>query len=56
MCGRRDLNPHTLSGASPSSWCVCQFRHFRDEKLRQQHNKFTNRSLQSQERDIGRID
>ena len=23
------LNPHALTSASPSSWCVCQFRHFR---------------------------
>jgi len=21
------LNPYALSSASPSSWCVCQFRH-----------------------------
>ena len=21
------MNPHTLASASPSSWCVCQFRH-----------------------------
>ena len=30
-CGRGDSNPHTLASASPSSWCVCQFRHFRNE-------------------------
>jgi hypothetical protein len=28
-CGRGDSNPHVLANASPSSWCVCQFRHFR---------------------------
>ena len=28
-CGRGDSNPHDLATASPSSWCVCQFRHFR---------------------------
>jgi hypothetical protein len=28
-CGRGDSNPHDLAAASPSSWCVCQFRHFR---------------------------
>ena len=22
------MNPHALAGASPSSWCVCLFRHF----------------------------
>ena len=26
-----DSNPHDLAAASPSSWCVCQFRHFRSE-------------------------
>ena len=26
-CRRGDLNPYALSSASPSSWCVCQFRH-----------------------------
>src|SRR5215831_3701219 len=31
-CGRRDSNPHALASASPSSWCVCQFRHFRNER------------------------
>ena len=30
-CGRGDSNPYGLATASPSSWCVCQFRHFRDE-------------------------
>ena len=30
-CERGDSNPHVLANASPSSWCVCQFRHFRDE-------------------------
>ena len=49
LCGRRDLNPHTLSGASPSSWCVCQFRHFRSFHLELCFSKSTTRSLQSQE-------
>src|SRR5262245_25036865 len=31
-CGRGDSNPHALASASPSSWCVCQFRHFRKER------------------------
>jgi hypothetical protein len=31
-CGRGDSNPHALASASPSSWCVCQFRHFRVEE------------------------
>ena len=31
-CGRGDSNPHGLATASPSSWCVCQFRHFRVER------------------------
>ena len=30
-CGRGDSNPHGIATASPSSWCVCQFRHFREE-------------------------
>ena len=30
-CERGDSNPHVLANASPSSWCVCQFRHFRKE-------------------------
>ena len=29
-CERGDSNPHVLANASPSSWCVCQFRHFRE--------------------------
>src|SRR6187397_824210 len=29
-CGRKDSNLHALASASPSSWCVCQFRHFRE--------------------------
>src|SRR5262249_31744648 len=29
-CGRGDSNPHGIATASPSSWCVCQFRHFRE--------------------------
>jgi hypothetical protein len=33
-CGRGDSNPHALAGASPSSWCVCQFRHFRKRLTR----------------------
>ena len=28
-CGEGDLNPHEVALASPSSWCVCQFRHLR---------------------------
>ena len=31
-CGKGDSNPHDVATASPSSWCVCQFRHFRDNK------------------------
>ena len=30
-CERGDSNPHGIATASPSSWCVCQFRHFREE-------------------------
>ena len=30
-CGRKDSNLHGIATASPSSWCVCQFRHFREE-------------------------
>src|SRR5262249_40358360 len=26
---RGDSTPHGIATASPSSWCVCQFRHFR---------------------------
>jgi hypothetical protein len=33
-CGRGDSNPHGIATASPSSWCVCQFRHFRKEGRR----------------------
>src|SRR5215208_736016 len=33
-CGRGDSNPHGIATASPSSWCVCQFRHFRVEGRR----------------------
>src|SRR5688500_15638033 len=29
-CERRDSNSHGIATASPSSWCVCQFRHFRE--------------------------
>jgi hypothetical protein len=38
-CGRGDSNPHGLATVSPSSWCVCQFRHFRksDEPPAPQH-------------------
>ena len=32
-CGRGDSNPHALASVSPSSWCVCQFRHFRKSPL-----------------------
>src|ERR1700733_1044127 len=30
-CGRVDSNHHGIATASPSSWCVCQFRHDRVE-------------------------
>jgi hypothetical protein len=30
-CGRKDSNLHGIATASPSSWCVCQFRHFRKQ-------------------------
>ena len=29
-CGREDSNLHGIATASPSSWCVCQFRHCRN--------------------------
>jgi hypothetical protein len=29
QCEREDLNLHGIAPASPSSWCVCQFRHAR---------------------------
>ena len=32
-CGRGDSNPYDVATASPSSWCVCQFRHFRVRQL-----------------------
>jgi hypothetical protein len=35
-CGRGDSNPHALASASPSSWCVCQFRHFRKWEVRRE--------------------
>ena len=28
-CGKGDLNPHAKKSATPSRWCVYQFRHFR---------------------------
>ncbi len=28
LCRRGDLNPHVPKDTSPSSWRVCQFRHF----------------------------
>ena len=28
-CGRGDSNPHGIATAAHSSWCVCQFGHFR---------------------------
>jgi hypothetical protein len=31
-CGRVDSNHHALASASPSSWCVCQFRHDRNDE------------------------
>ena len=36
-CGRGDSNPHEIAPASPSSWCVCQFRHFRMRCARAPH-------------------
>ena len=33
-CGRVDSNHHGIATASPSSWCVCQFRHDRTEEKR----------------------
>ena len=33
-CGRVDSNHHGIATASPSSWCVCQFRHDRITKSR----------------------
>src|SRR5205823_14190278 len=32
-CRRQDLNLHGIAPASPSSWCVCQFRHSGRELL-----------------------
>jgi hypothetical protein len=32
-CGRVDSNHHGIATASPSSWCVCQFRHDRTEEI-----------------------
>ena len=34
-CGRVDSNHHGIATASPSSWCVCQFRHDRAGRLRE---------------------
>ena len=31
-CRRRDSNPHTLSSATPSRWCVCQVPPLRHSK------------------------
>jgi hypothetical protein len=28
-----DSNHHGIATASPSSWCVCQFRHDRTEEI-----------------------
>src|SRR5262245_44941570 len=33
-CGGKDSNLHGIATASPSSWCVCQFRHHRKIALR----------------------
>src|SRR5271170_3002496 len=33
-CGRVDSNHHGIATASPSSWCVCQFRHDRKGLMR----------------------
>jgi hypothetical protein len=27
VCPERDSNPYILANATPSRWCVCQFRH-----------------------------
>jgi hypothetical protein len=35
-CGRVDSNHHALASASPSSWCVCQFRHDRLGEMSQE--------------------
>jgi hypothetical protein len=32
-CGREDSNLHGIATASPSSWCVCQFRHCRSTAI-----------------------
>jgi hypothetical protein len=32
-CGGKDSNLHGIATASPSSWCVCQFRHHRKKPL-----------------------
>lgn len=34
-CGRVDSNHHGIATASPSSWCVCQFRHDRNSEGKQ---------------------
>jgi hypothetical protein len=46
LCGRRDLNPHALPGATPSRWCVCQFHHFRelDTKFERKNSKITHKA------------
>src|SRR5437899_2685692 len=38
-CGRGDSNPYGITTASPSSWCVCQFRHFRVRAYRDSRNE-----------------
>ncbi len=43
-CRRRDLNPHALSSATPSRWCVCQVPPLRHETA----------PMRSQESDRGR--
>src|ERR1700739_594539 len=37
-CGGKDSNLHGIATASPSSWCVCQFRHHR--KIKTLHYRF----------------
>ena len=32
-CGGKDSNLHGIATASPSSWCVCQFRHHRKNQV-----------------------
>ena len=49
ICGRGDSNPHALASASPSSWCVCQFRHFRVRGLIEKNRLFARLASSSAE-------